>query len=131
MNKKELSKYYYLTLEIKDIENKLKEIKDKSVGISKITGMPFSSSVSNPTEKHAMLIMKYMEKLEKKKDKALNQLLKIETYISNIEDLETKLIFTKRYIELKKWERVAIEMHMSERTVFRKHSQMLRSKENV
>ena len=39
---------------------------------------------------------------------------------------EIRRIFNKRYIELKKWERIAQEMHMSERTIFRKHSQFLK-----
>lgn len=126
MNKKQLSKYYYLSMEIKDIQTKLEEIRNQSIGVAKMTGMPFSSKVGNPTEQQAMLIIKYTQKLEKKQSKALAELLKIEDYISNIEDVETRLIFSKRYIELKKWEKIALEMFMSEATVFRKHSDQLK-----
>lgn len=129
MNKKQLSKYYYLSLEIKDIQSKLEEIRTLSVGVAKMTGMPFSTKVGNPTEEQAMLIIKYTQKLEKKQSKALAELLKIEDYISNIEDVETRLIFTKRYIELKKWEKIALEMFMSERTIFRKHKDQLKKGE--
>lgn len=129
MNKKQLSKYYYLSLEIKDIQSKLEEIRTQSVGVAKMTGMPFSTKVGNPTEEQAMLIIKYTQRLEKKQSKALAELLKIEDYISNIEDVETRLIFTKRYIELKKWEKIALEMFMSERTIFRKHKDQLKKGE--
>ena len=48
-------------------------------------------------------------------------MVKIENIIAKINDTEIRRIFNKRYIELKKWERIAQEMHMSERTIFRKH----------
>lgn len=131
MNKKELSKYYYLTLEIKDIENKLYELRNQSSGVARMTGMPFSSQVGNPTEKQVMLIEKYTEKLEKKKIKAMEEIIKIESYISEITDVETRLIFNKRYIELKKWEKIAVEMFMSERTIFRKHKDQLKKGEKL
>lgn len=131
MNKKELSKYYYLTLEILDIENKLKEIRNQSSGVSRMTGMPFSSQVGNPTEKQVMLIEKYTEKLEHKKLQAMEEIIKIENYISEIKDVETRLIFNKRYIELKKWDAIAKEMHMCERSVFKRHSDYLKGKKYV
>ena len=53
-------------------------------------------------------------------------MMNIENYLATIEDIETKLIFNKRYIELKEWSVIAREMHMSERTVFRKHSKQLK-----
>ena len=131
MNKKELSKYYYLTLEILDIENKLKEIRNQSSGVSRMTGMPFSSQVGNPTEKQVMLIEKYTEKLEHKKLQAMEEIIKIENYISEIKDVETRLIFNKRYIELKKWDVIAREMNMCERGVFQRHSDHLKGMDNV
>lgn len=131
MNKKELSKYYYLTLEIKDIENKLYELRNQSSGVARMTGMPFSSQVGNPTEKQVMLIEKYTEKLEKKKVKAMEEIIKIESYISEITDVETRLIFNKRYIELKKWDVIAKEMCMCERGVFQRHSDHLKGIKNV
>lgn len=131
MNKKELSKYYYLTLEIKDIENKLHEIRNQSSGVARMTGMPFSSQVGNPTEKQILLIEKYTEKLEKKKLQAMEEIIKIESYISEIKDVETRLIFNKRYIELKKWDVIAREMCMCERGVFKRHSDHLKGLKNV
>ncbi len=126
MNKKELSKYYHLAIEIQSIEEKIKMIEECSIGSSKITGMPFSGNISNPIQQRIELIEKYSEKLEYKKSKAIEEMIKIENYLSTIEDLETRLIFNKRYIELKKWEKIAIEMHMSEATIYRRHSDQLK-----
>ena len=126
MNKKQLSKYFYLSLEINDIENKIYEIRNKSVGISRLTGMPFVPGTGNPVENQVALIEKYTEKLNKKKLLALEEILKIEEYIQNIEDIETRMIFNKRYVELKPWHQIAREMYMSEPTVFRKHKNQLK-----
>jgi len=98
---------------------------------SKATGMPVSGNISNPTERKVQLILKYTEILERKKNLALEEMVKIENIIAKINDTEIRRIFNKRYIELKKWERIAQEMHMSERTIFRKHSQFLKECKNV
>lgn len=44
MTKKELSKYYYLSLEIKDLEDRIESINETTIGSSKITGMPIVHS---------------------------------------------------------------------------------------
>lgn len=126
MNKKELSKYYLISKDIKNIEMKIQELNETILSSSKITGMPHSNDVSNPTERIVLLIEKYKSKLEKKKLDAIERLLKIENYLLTIQDIETKQIFNKRYIELKPWIVIAREMHMSERTVYRKHKNQLK-----
>jgi len=131
MDRKTLSKYYHLTQEIKEIEEKIIIIKSEMPSCSKTTGMPVSGNISNPTERKVQLILKYTELLENKKNLALEEMVKIENIIAKINDTEIRRIFNKRYIELKKWERIAQEMHMSERTIFRKHSQFLKECKNV
>lgn len=130
MNKKQLSNYYYLSMEIKELENRLRELKNKSVGVSHLTGMPFSGNVSNPTEKRILLQEKLQEKIEAKKEKAMEEMILIVEYISKISDSEVRLIFTKRYIEFKKWDLIAREMSMSERTVFRRHGEYWKRSKN-
>lgn len=128
MTKSELSKYFYLSLEIRSLENKIKEIKNRSVGISRITGMPLIHSTTSQIERQVILLSKLKEKLESKKIDAIEEMLKIETYLSSIEDPEARLILNKRYIELKRWEVIAREMSMSESTVFRKHREYVEGK---
>ena len=62
--------------------------------------------------------------------KALKQLTKIELYIANIEKAEVRLIFTKRYIQFKRWEDIAREMCMSESSMFRRHKEQLKNEQH-
>ena len=125
MNKKELSKYYYITLEIKDLEERIQEIQSTIIGSSKLTGMPHGSGKSDPVNKTAELLVTLKAKLERRKAEAMSKLIEIEEYISGIEDTELRLIFSKRYIELKQWEQIADELYLSVRTIHRKHSEYL------
>ena len=126
MNKKELSKYYHLKNEIKDLQEKIKELDLTLISSPLLTGMPHSNKVSNPTEQRNILILTLKRKLEIREAKAMEELIKIEDYISSIEDIELRQIFDKRYVQLKSWEVIANEIHMSERNVFRKVSKYLK-----
>lgn len=125
MTKEELSKYYYLSKEIEQIQNKIDEIRTTYIGASKLNGMPHSRNLNSPQESLMLLIEKYQNKLEKKKSDAINELLKIETYLSSIEDIETRMIFNYRYVEKKSWDEIERLMHMGRTTVFRKHQEQL------
>ena len=125
MNKRELSKYYYITLEIRELEERIAEVQNTIIGSSKLTGMPRGSGKSDPVNKTTELLITLKSKLEKRKAEAMVKLLQIEEYISGIDDTEVRLIFSKRYIELKKWEQIADELYMSLSTVHRKHSNYL------
>ena len=126
MNKKELSKYYHLTNEIKDLQDKIKELDLTLISSPLLTGMPHSNKISNPTEQRNILMLTLKRKLEIREARAMEELIKIEDYISSIEDTELRQIFDKRYVQLKSWEVIANEIHMSERNVFRKVSKYLK-----
>lgn len=126
MTKRELSKYYHLSNEIKDIEEQISELSNSLIGSPMLTGMPHGSGTSNPVEQKASLLINLKNKLEKRKNKSLQELIKIEVYIASIEKSEIRTLFTKRYIQFKQWEEIADEMHMSISSVFRKHSDQLK-----
>lgn len=125
MTKEELSKYYYLKKEIKQIEERIKEIDDTFLSANRINGMRYEKRLSNPQEQRMILIEKYDKRLEEKKDEALKELMKIEDFIDSINDPEIRMIFRYRYIELMEWNKIVMLVHMSERTVFRKHREIL------
>ena len=127
MNKKELSKYYHLSMEINELEAQIKELMNGLIGSPALTGMPHGTGVGNPVEQKAMLIINLKNKLEKRRARSLKELTKIELYIANIEKAEVRLIFTKRYIQFKSWDEIAREMCMSESSVFRRHKEQLKS----
>ena len=125
MTKEELSRYYYLKKEIKQIEERIKEIDDTFLSANRINGMRYEKRLSNPQEQRMILIEKYDKRLEEKKDEALKEIMKIEDFIDSISDPEIRMIFRYRYIELIEWNKIATLVHMSERTVFRKHREIL------
>ena len=125
MTKEELSRYYYLKKEIKQIEERIKEIDDTFLSANRINGMSYEKRLSNTQEQRMILIEKYDKRLEEKKDEALKELMKIENFIDSINDPEIRMIFRYRYIELMEWNKIVMLVHMSERTVFRKHREIL------
>lgn len=125
MTKEELSRYYYLKKEIKQIEERIKEIDDTFLSANRINGMRYEKRLSNPQEQRMILIEKYDKRLEEKKDEALKELMKIETFIDSINDPEIRMIFRYRYIELMEWNKIVMLVHMSERTIYRKHREIL------
>lgn len=126
MNKRELSKYYHLSMEIKDLEEQINELMNSLIGSPILTGMPHGSGTGNPVEQKATLLLNLKNKLEKRRSEALKKLTKIELYIASMEESDVRLIFTKRYIQFKQWEDIAKEMCMSESSVFRRHREQLK-----
>lgn len=130
LTKKELSKYYYLSLEIKDLEERKKILEQTSIGSAKLSGMPKAKfNSTSPTERIIELIDEIDKRLDKRKVEAMQEMIKIEKFISAIKEIETRLIFSKRYIELKGWEKIGEEMHMSKRTAQRIHKKFLEGTE--
>jgi len=125
MTKEELSRYYYLKKEIIQIEEKIKEIDNTFLSANRINGMRYEKRLSNPQETRMILVEKYIKRLEEKQEEALRELLRIEKFLDSISDPEDRLIFRYRYIDLKEWANIAMLMHMSERTIYRKHRDIL------
>lgn len=126
MTKEELSKYYYLKKEIKQIEDKIKEIDSTFMRASLINCESFERKLSNPQEKRMILIEKYEKRLDIAKNEVLEEVIKIEEYIHNIKNPETRLIFRYRYIEFKKWNEISKLMYLSRSIVFDRHQEQLR-----
>ena len=127
MTKEELSKYYYFKQEIKQIEDKIKEIDSTFMRASLINCEKFERKLSNPQEKRMILIEKYEQKLEIAINKSIEELIKIEEFINSIEDPENRMIFRYRYIELKSWNEISILIHISRSAIFERHNKILKT----
>ncbi len=127
MTKEELSKYYYLKQEIKQIEDKIKEIDSTFMRASLINCGKFERKLSNPQEKRMILIEKYEQKLEIAINKSIEELIKIEEFINSIEDPENRMIFRYRYIELKSWNEISSLIHISRSAIFERHNKILKT----
>lgn len=107
MTKKELLQYRYLLIEIKELENKIKNYEGKIV-----TDKVQSSQREFPYTQYelkiqgvedSLYIKKLREKLFCRIEKCKTLKVDIENFINNIEDSRTRLVFQLRYVEGRSW----------------------------
>lgn len=116
MTEKELSKYYWLKKEVKHIEEQLEEFGSGVSATSFEEKIGSSGTPSSIQEKRTLLI----EKLINARLTALEEYIKIETYINKVEDTEIRAIMIMRFQELKNWDEIGEELHMDRTTVPKK-----------
>lgn len=113
MTFKELYQYKDLKAEIQEEENRLREL-DEQLSALKSPSMEFSglSSASISTRREYLIDKKTSIKkiIEERKQRCEEELLKIENFISGIEDSYTRRIFTYRFIEHYSWNKVAMKV---------------------
>lgn len=127
MTEKELSRYFYLKKEVKSIEDKLIEFGDGVSATSYEEKIGSSGVPSSIQEKRTILI----EKLINARLTALEEYIKIETYISKVEDSEIRSIMILRFQELKNWEQIGYELHMDRTTAMRRLRKFLKDAQNT
>lgn len=117
MTKKELLQYRYLLIEIKELENKIKNYEGKIV-----TDKVQSSQREFPYTQYelkiqgvedSLYIKKLREKLFYRIEKCKKLKVDIENFINNIEDSRTRLVFQLRYVEGKSWAYISRQLGSS------------------
>ena len=108
MEEKELSSYYYLKKEIDNLEERIITF---GVGVSSVKvkelNVDSSPKYASIQEKLTELKDLWMEK----RVSALEEYIKIEHYITNIENSEIRQIMRYRYLDLKKWDEIDELLH--------------------
>lgn len=129
MDIKELSKYYYLKQEINDLELKIKELKETG-GISGIRyrEVDIQQSKINVTIQDKLLELE--DKLMERRVSALEEYLKIQNYIQQIEEPELRQIFTYRFMDLMNWEEIGEKMNYHRTSVSKKVQEYLKHSHN-
>lgn len=127
MTEKELSRYFYLKKEVKALENQLEEFGDGVSATSYEEKIGHSGINTSIQEKRAILI----EKLINARLTALEEYIKIETYINKVEDTEIRSIMVLRFQELKNWEQIGYELHMDRTTAMRRLRKYLKVAQNT
>ena len=111
MTDKELGRYYKLQLEIQDLEERIIEFGD---GVRGMQYKEVSVSSSHPNksiqEKKMELISTWLEK----RIAAIEECLKIERYINEVEDPTVRQILRLRCIDCKTWAQIDKELHYAE-----------------
>lgn len=116
MTEKELSRYYWLKKEVKNLEDRLLEL---GIGLSAMNlDNEISGSSSNITfqQRRAELV----EKIINARLSALEEYLKIESYIEKIEDSEIRQIMRYRFLDLLDWYSIGELMHCDRTTASKK-----------
>ena len=116
MTEKELGRYFWLKKEVKHLENQLEEFGD-GVSATSFEEKIGSSGISISIQEKRQLII---EKLINARLSALEEYIKIETYINKVEDVEIKAIMVLRFQELKSWDEIGKELHMERTTASKK-----------
>ena len=106
MSEKELSQYYYLKKEIKDIESRIAEL-GYGVGSIKYTDEP----------KGKTKVISIQEKISELKDllierriSALEAYLNIESFVGSIDVSEIRTIARYRFLDCLTWEQIAAKL---------------------
>ena len=110
MNLKELSQYYWLCKEIELDTERLKklEIKAGSAHAQRITGMPRGGNGSQDRiGDYAAEIVDLQAIIAAKRIQCIHERQRIERFITGIPDSQTRILFTLRFIEFRKWSDVA------------------------
>lgn len=127
MTKKELQEYYWVRKNIKQLEEKLLELETEVTRqTTRLSDEP--KSANNTQDKLASIvteIVSVQEEINKKLKRAYAIAAKIENAIAELPEREQYLI-RARYIELKSWEQIAVDMKYSWRQVHRIHANALR-----
>ena len=113
-----LNRLYYIKKEIEAIKQEIKSIPELS-GIE-LNGMPHSNNVSDPIATYLIKKEKLIEKLNRKINLYLDELIRIENIIDQIDDIEIRAIARMRFIQNMQWEDIGKQVHLDRKVCSRK-----------
>lgn len=108
MEEKELSSYYYLKKEIDNLEERIITF---GVGVSSVKVKELNVDSSPQYKSIQDKITELKDLWMEKRVSALEEYIKIEHYISSVEDSEIRQIMRYRYLDLKKWDEIDELLH--------------------
>lgn len=126
LTKKELQAYYWIMRNIEQLEQKLVELETEATRqTTRITQTPRGSSINNKVEDIVVKIVEVQEDMDRQLKKSYELMKKIEQAIAPLPPRETYLI-RARYLGLKTWEQIAVDMSYSWRQVHYIHRNALK-----
>ena len=131
MNTTTSSAQEYLN-QVRLIDEQMRIIQSQISNIVELSGLsydkiPTQGNGDSKVEKLAMRRLELLEKYEKKKDELVRSRYQVTDMILTLKGQYQQEILFKRYVELKRWKRIAREMALSERMVFNVHREALQS----
>jgi len=108
MKREELQQLYWIKLEIRELSMKIDQLKTMMAGgVSRISGLPRISGIGDRMGELMPEVADLEKILEEKLKRYLAELIRLETFIDQIDEAYLRLIFTYRYIKCLSWVQVA------------------------
>ena len=122
----DLSKYHLIKIEIEQLDNIIKDFEATLLSSSKMKEVISSSNNnSNPTEKLALKLSQLKDELIIKKRKLTDENIKIERFLTTVDDVEIRIIIRKRFLEGKTWQVISEELNTDRTTPYYKLNKYL------
>ena len=108
MTKKELSQLYYLKKEIRQLEQRIKELETAATGCTaKITGLPHGTDINDKIGNYAAQIADLRSLLDLNLKKCFYELNRLDRYIESVDDPLLRQIMTYRFINGYSWSKIS------------------------
>lgn len=108
MTIKELYSLWYIEQEIKEYELKIVELREMATNVTpNLTGMPSGNNISDKVGKAATAIVEYINLLEEAIQQKIEQSIKINAFILDIDDAQLRQIMFLRFVKRLTWQQVA------------------------
>ena len=117
MKEQELNKYYFLKKEVADLEER---IITYGVGVSSVKVKELNVESSPKLESLQERIAELKDLWVNKRIEALEEYIKIESFINKIDDTEIRLIARYRFLDCKDWMKIGELMNYDRTTASKK-----------
>lgn len=108
MTKKELSQLYYLKKEIRQLEQRIRELETAVTSCtSKITGLPQGPGINDKIGNYAAQIADLKSLLDLNLKKCFYELNRLDRYIQSVDDPLLRQIMTYRFINGYSWSKIS------------------------
>lgn len=116
--------------QVRQINAQMRIIQAQISNIVELSGLSYDKIPTQPNgdskvAKLAMRRVELLEKYERKRDELTKARYEVVDRILTLKRPYQQEILFKRYVELKRWNRIAREMNLSERMVFNVHREAL------
>lgn len=125
MKEKELNKYYYLKKEVEDLEER---IETYDVGVSSVRVKELNVDSSPQFISIQEKVVELKDKWMQKRVEALEEYIKIESFIDRVDDAEIRVLLRYRYLDLLSWEQIGEKVFMDRTSVSKKIRKFLNNK---
>ena len=115
---KGLNKLYWLKIDIDNIKKEIESI--PTISSPQLTGMPHGTGISNPVVSYVIKKEELIEKLNQKIARYTEELVRIESIIDTIDDVETRTIARMRFVLCLTWEEIGEKVHLDRTNCSRK-----------